>query len=196
MATAVIGVLAAGGGALMSAPRAEAICAAPSIDVDPDHGSAGASVKITGKGFVSECRDSFVCEVGSPCPPPSEQGPVEPVDSVVIAFAQGDATTELATVKPGDDYAFEATVQVPQTARPGPASIEARPSNRGQILPASFTVEPASPAVLGSSQDRGPLPATGLANGYGAALAACAIASLLWRLGRDPRLAATRSRSA
>lgn len=122
-------------------------CPAPTIEVQPSGGGPGRDVTITGQAFMAGCTDELL------------QGEVRPPDrpqaGIRIVFVQGSRVTPLATVDAGPDYTFTAAVAVPESARPGRATIRA--ASTYQPVDAPFTV------LAGASAHSGPSPTVLLA---------------------------------
>jgi hypothetical protein len=125
----------------MGSLPAWAQCQAPAIEVHPAGGGPGRDVTITGQAFMSGCTDElFQGEV----PPPDR-----PQAGIRIVFVQGDRVTPLATVDAGPDYTFTASVAVPESARPGRATVRA--ASAYQPVDGPFTVLAGASAHSGRS---------------------------------------------
>ena len=85
-------------------------CAAPQITVEPSRAAAGSTVEVDGVYFTQGCDDRGNGEAASPL---QDQDVVLTVDGVETVLGTVDST----------DGAISTSVQIPDTASPGPAEI-------------------------------------------------------------------------
>jgi hypothetical protein len=102
---------------------AGASCTGPVLDVDRTSVAVGAAVEIHGRFFGSPCNDA-----GQDDPP----GP--PLRQIIISIIQAGAPAQLAVVDANGDYEFRVRAGVPESIRPGPATITATGSNQAAII--------------------------------------------------------------
>lgn len=85
-------------------------CAAPQITAVPSQEAAGSTVKVEGAYFTDGCDDQGRGEAASPL---TDQDVVLTIDGVETVLGTVDST----------DGTISTSVQIPETAAPGPAEI-------------------------------------------------------------------------
>ena len=122
------------------ARSAWAACAAPVVGVTPTAVEPGTQIVVRGEGFMAECNDVVVCDVGGEC----DERRAEPVPFVEVVFEQEGAQEVLGRATPEPSLSFSVTVEVPVRAEPGAAFVVVIPAAGGlSAEPVPLTVEAA-----------------------------------------------------
>ena len=129
---------------LFTPSASEASCAGPALALgDASSRTPGpaplvprrTSVQVTGEFFHSGCNDYSTCRPGclrSTCTTANEERPLQDVQ---LRLIQGDRSWPLGEADAtGPRHATAWTVELPATARPGPARLEAGPPRPGARL--------------------------------------------------------------
>ncbi|KAA1416779.1 hypothetical protein F0U44_16415 [Nocardioides humilatus] len=101
---------------------AAASCAGPTLSIVPDTAIPRGTSTVAGRHFNDGCNDVGSCTVGCSrhCDEPE---PVEPLDDVELRLVQRGRTWTLGTVDADGSGDVSWTIEVPSTARPGPATL-------------------------------------------------------------------------
>jgi hypothetical protein len=126
---------------------AAADCGGPTLTVRPSSAAPGATVTVTGDGFITECND-----VNPPPGPHGIGGP--PATDIELSFTDtGFTRTVLATVDADGGYGIQVDVVVPAGAAPGTGTVQATYQGIFSGVAAELTVTdgviPATPAFTG-----------------------------------------------
>lgn len=97
------------------APRAEAKCGYPVVQLSLSQGERGAALTVTGQGFWGTCNDDGPPETLRPGPAPAK--------GIQLVFKQNGKAAVLATVDADASLGFSTRVTIPRDAVIGKASI-------------------------------------------------------------------------
>lgn len=105
-------------------PGTAAACAAPTITASATSADPGATLQLSGTGFLTGCRDTSEVDNGTLAP----QENLSPLTDLVVRWEQGDALQELATVDADAQGEWSTTVTIPAQAVPGDATLRVDPA--------------------------------------------------------------------